>query len=421
MDRDRIITGVFYYDGSLKNEKDIKNLAGCGADVVVATSAEKEFLDLCEKNGIGVITNSTFPLWWGGTGENAGKYADSFALEKLESEKARPEIMNHPALWGDYPCDEPHSADFGHLGKVVGKYSELYPEKLCFVNLYPIYANTAPRGEVMTTEENLFTQLGNHSYSEHVGDYVDKVETDYICFDNYPFTGPFGSYLENMDIVSSACRRDFRDMWIIIQSGAWTEDKILSEFQIRWQCAAALAYGAEMIVHASYSPGWWHEKTSMVDKNGNFNPTYGYVKKINAELKEFSPVFKDYSNICVLPAGNISASCPEIRAQLEAQAERNDFFEGIEDIKDIRSDGALLAGYFEKYNGDGRAVLLVNTTNPFDADAAAETEIEVQDKKLVSVYIDGHETVHLSREGKVKFSLTSGSFAFVAVRKNRGL
>ena len=41
MDRDQIITGVFYYDNNLKNENDIKNLKDCNAGSVVATCAEK--------------------------------------------------------------------------------------------------------------------------------------------------------------------------------------------------------------------------------------------------------------------------------------------------------------------------------------------------------------------------------------------
>ena len=36
----------------------------------------------------------------------------------------------------------------------------------------------------------------------------------------------------------------------------------------------------------------------IVDKNGNLNPTYEYVKKINAEIKEFSPTFRNFSSVC---------------------------------------------------------------------------------------------------------------------------
>ncbi len=403
MDRDQIITGVFYYDDNLKNEENIKILKDCNTDIIVATSVNKEFLDLCQENGIEVIANSNFPLWWGDAGQNAGKYKNGSMVKKLED--GNKELINHPALWGDYLCDEPNAADFEYLDKVMKKYAKLYPEKLCFANLYPNYANTA--------------QLGTENYEEHIEKFIETVESDYICFDTYPFTGPFATYLENMDIIANACRRDFRDMWIIIQSGAWTEDKILTEAQIRLQCNVALAYGANMIVHASYSPGWWNEKTSMVDKEGNLNPTYEYVRKINGEIKEFSDTLKNFSAVCVVPAGKIHAACPEMKEQLIEQAKRNDYFEGSENINAIRSNSALLAGYFEKFNGDGSAVMLINVTNPFDENHVAEVEVDVPEHKLCCIFENGKETVHLTSDRTLKLSIPSGSAVFVTVRKDR--
>jgi len=403
MDRDQIITGVFCYDDNLKNETHIKNLKNCNADVVVATSVNKEFLDLCRENGIEVIANSNFPLWWGDAGQNAGKFKNGGMVKKLED--GNKELINHPALWGDYLCDEPNAADFEYLDKVMKKYSKLYPEKLCFANLYPSYANTA--------------QLGNENYEEHIEKFIETVESDYICFDTYPFTGPFENYLTNMDIVADACRRDFRDMWVIIQSGAWSEDKILTEAQIRLQCNIALAYGANTIIHAAYSPAWWNEKTSMVDKEGNLNPTYEYVRKINGEIKEFSDTLKNFSAVCVVPAGKIHAACPEMKEQLIEQAKRNDYFEGSENITAIRSNSALLAGYFEKFNGDGSAVMLVNVTNPFDENHVAEVEVDVPEHKLCCIFENGKETVHLTSDRTLKLSIPTGSAVFVTVRKDR--
>lgn len=417
MDRDQIITGVFYYDNTLKNEKDIKNLKESNTDVVVATSAEKEFLDLCKENGIEVIANSDFPLWWGSFGENAGKFKNGGLVKKLEDGDR--DILSHPALWGDYVCDEPQTADFEYLNKVMKKYSKLYPENLCFANLYPTYGNMAPNGKYEPTPEKLKLHLGSESYEEHIRSYTENVDSDYICFDNYPFTGPFESYLLNMDIVADACRKDFRDMWVIIQAGAWTEDAILTEAQIRLQCNVAMAYGADMIIHASYSPGWWNEKTSMVDKAGNLNPTYKYVQKVNGEIKEFSPTLKNYSAVCVVPAGKIHAACPAMKAQLIEQAKRNDYFEGSDNITAIRSADALLAGYFEKFNGDGSAVMIVNVTDPFNAEHVAEVEVDVPQHKLCCVFMDGKETVHLTSDRTIKLSIPTGSAAFVTVRKDR--
>ena len=149
------------------------------------------------------------------------------------------------------------------------------------------------------------SQLGTTTYKEHIDKYVELIDNDYICFDSYPFTGPFDGYLENLDIVGAACRTSGRDMWVIIQTGAWKADAILAEFQIRWQAYLCLAYGTKIIMHASYSPGWWNESTSCVNKAGEQNVTYGYVQKVNAELHALSDVFMQYDNIGVYPCGNI--------------------------------------------------------------------------------------------------------------------
>ena len=385
MDRSRLLIGAYYLDGAFHDERHVQEVADAGIDFLVAVDAKKELLDLCARHRLGAITSSIIPMWWGDDGKRAGLYRETLPLEKLDA--LRPTYPFHPALWGDYPVDEPSVKDFAHIDAVIRRYRELFPGQLAYVNLYPIYANTAPQG-VSPELQKVPSQLGTATYQEHIDRYVQTVDTDYICFDSYPFTGPFATYLENLDIVGTACRKSKRDLWVIIQTGAWKADAMLGEYQIRWQSYLCLAFGAKIVMHASYSPGWWHETTSCINKAGEKNATYGYVQAIDAELHALSDVFMRYDSVGVYPCGDIARADARMRTQLEGLAARS----GPPQDRAVRrllgglsADGALVAGCFAGKSGRGRAVLLVNAQNPWSPDA----DVNVRLKGSGTVYVKG--------------------------------
>lgn len=407
MDRNRLLVGAYYLTANLHDDPHVKEVADAGIDFLVAVDAKTNLLDLCAKHGVGVIAHARFPSWWGGDGKNAGKYGETLPLDKLDAALAK--CGRHPALWGDYPVDEPNAHDFAHVNAVAKRYEAKFPGQLAFVNLYPIYANTAPSG-IAPELQKAPSQLGTASYQEHIDRYVREVDTDYICFDSYPFTGPFAGYLENLDIVGKACRASGRDLWVIIQSGAWKPENVLGEFQIRWQACLCLAYGANVIMHASYSPGWWNETTSCVNKAGEKNATYGYVQHVNAELHALSDVFMRYQSLGVYPCGNIAGAGTKMVKQLEAQRTRNGDALGRAErrlLEGIETDGAAVAGLFRRRDGGGYAVMLVNAQDPWDAHAAINVDLKLKG----SVYVKGCKTAlgpHLK--------LDSGEGVFITVK-----
>lgn len=170
-----------------------------------------------------------------------------------------------------------------------------------------------------------------------------------------------------------------------------------------------LAYGTRIIMHASYSPGWWNETTSCVNKAGDKNVTYGYVRNINAELHALSEVFMQYDSLGVYPCGNISGADERMVKQLEAQAARNGERATPAERKllaGIRADGAVIAGCFKRRKGRGYGVMLVNAQNPWAADAAVNVSLKLKG----SAYVKGLKT----RLGP-HLSLASGEGVFIAV------
>ncbi len=388
MDRGKLLIGAYYLTDNLFDDQHVQEVADAGIDFLVAVDAKKEVLDLCQKHQIGLIASSNIPLWWGDDGKRAGQYRETFPLEKLDAIKRS--YPFHPALWGDYPVDEPNVRDFTHINDVIARYNSLFPGKLAYINLYPNYANTAPQG-IDPELQKAPSQLGTTSYQEYIDKYLELIDNDYICFDSYPFTGPFDNYLENLDIVGAACRRSGRDMWVIIQTGAWKSEAILGEFQLRWQAYLCLAYGSKIIMHASFCPGWWHESTSCVNKAGEKNVTYEYVRKVNSELHALSDVFMQYDNIGVAACGNISGASARMTNQLTAQTARNKARSETDLqhlLAGIEVDGAAIAGCFKHKTGDGHAIMLVNAQDPWDANAAINVRLTLQG----DAYVHGKKT-----------------------------
>lgn len=407
MDRGRLLIGAYYLTDNLHDEKHIQEVADAGIDFLVGLNTKNQgVLDLCQKAGIGIIASSNVPMWWGDNGQHAGQYREKLPLEKLDAIKEG--YLTHPAIWGDYPVDEPNAKDFDHVNDVIQRYNALFPGQLAYVNLYPIYASTLPSGS-SSEQQSAISQLGTTTYKQHIDKYVELVDNDYICFDSYPFTGPFATYLENLDIVGAACRQSGRDMWVIIQSGAWKPEAILGEHQIRWQVYLCLAYGTKIIMHASYSPGWWDESTSCVNKAGEKNVTYDYVQAVNAELHALSNIFMQYENAGVYPCGKVTAADARMAPQLAAQAARNS---GRGDtapealLAGIESDGALIAGCFKRKDGPGHAIMLVNAQNPWDPSAAVNVSLKFDG----DVYVKGKR---MPLDGPL--TLASGEGVFVIV------
>ncbi len=401
MDRSNLILGAYYFDEPLHTDAGLADLTDAGFRVLVGAPASPALLDLCAKHGVQILAGDQFPGWWGDEGENAGGYRDAMPLEKLEEiAAARP---RHPALWGDYPVDEPNAQDFPHIGKVVARYGELLLGQLPFVNLYPNYAHDR--------------QLGAPTYAEHIAAYVRDVPTDYIAFDAYPFQAQstFTVYLENLDLVADACRKSGRDMWVVTQLGAWKEFSQIEEYQIRWQLYLCLAFGARALLHASYCKGWWNEGTACMTSDGQKTRTYSYAKALNAELHALSPVYMPYRFTGAAVCGSPEAAEPWVRPQLAAQTERNrtEHPFALPDGVSIRSEQALLAGCFA--GPDGQALMLVNTQDPFRADAQAELSLQAPDKR-VTTYLRGQKIPAApDADGAYSFTLASGDGVFVTL------
>lgn len=285
MNRTRLNIGTYILAPYARSEEHIRELRGCGIDFVVCMGYDREALDLFQGYGIGAIVSGVLPGWWGGDGNNAGKMAAANPMEKYID--AARKFTDHPAIWGIDTGDEPSALDFPHYGKVINYVDRAFPEQFAYLNLYPNYASVSKNNA-----EETVNQLGTPTYAEHIRKYCENVGTDYICYDYYMYAASVAGAYENLCTVSDACRSTGRSLWIVLQVNSSRESEWISEAQLRHQAYSALAFGAENIIWACYTAGWWFN--NVLDKNGDKTQQYDKLKAVNAELAYLGKEYMKY-------------------------------------------------------------------------------------------------------------------------------
>lgn len=284
--------------------------ADAGLDFVIESSVTPELLDEYEDCGVGVIAGGyNLPRFYATADEQLiGKWVNQDTLQ----------YKDHPALWGDDLIDEPDANYYDLLAKAVNAHKEKHPDKMCYINLFPIYASPEQLG--IQPKLNFFQKalllFTDHyvtcvdTYKGYVSDYINKINTDYICVDFYPYSfNKKGKkttqeyYLRNLDILAEACRSTDRDLWVITQAAGLTQTN--DKADMRWcedvpeisqQCYVSLAFGAKALVHAEFAAkGWWDADSHMIGSDGKPTKTYQSVAKVNGYLKAFAEEYGRYS------------------------------------------------------------------------------------------------------------------------------
>lgn len=400
-DNNRLIIGGYNLNNTSKTEQVVKYAKEAGLDFVIAGSTSENLLNLCDEYDLGVIAssynkNAPYAYW------SAGK--EVFNKWTLITDETY--NYSHKCIWGDNLIDEPTSAVFGDIETACSSYYANVKGKLPFVNLFPMYANAEQLGNSTEKDETATSLFWRHDdynesvdqYKLHVSDYINTIDTDYICVDIYPLRQTvkngnikketYNLWLRNLDILSEACRETNRDLWVITQSAGETATESGTRFcdtpaDIRWQMYVSLAFGAKALIHACFDGGWWSRDSHCINANGDRTDTYYAVQKVNSELMSFRDIYGKYENKGaylvngILASGNLTNTLTPLDSKYKLN---------------VKSESPLLIGSFTETEGDGRAYSIVNMWEPqtgFNAKAnivfAGATEITVYQKGVQTV------------------------------------
>ncbi len=423
-DRTKIQIGTYcLYNTS---EERIKWLNEAGIDFVAGAPYNMDVLDLFSKYNIGAFI-SYLPGWYGDDGSNGGTLAANRPSGIYNSYAES--FVDHPAIQAVDVGDEPSALDFPHYGILIEEAKELFPNQLVYLNIYPIYASEKQQGTV--------------KYEDYIQIYVDNIDTDYLSFDFYDIDKKAereqgGSdffmlrHMENLRIVANACKTKGIDLWTVMQAGTYSDETgdYITVDQLNTQLYTALAFGSQVINWACWESGWFDANSNMIDSSGNRTPAYYNVKEVNANIKELSPVYMRYNNTDTAFVGNLDA----VRQRdVMNDTDSLNFIKKDDNILEqdmfqditVKADGSnILAGSFEKKDGEGSAILFSNITEFYGRydhieDGFVENETQIsftlkeKDHKVIIYYPNLAYELKPDANGVYSFSLRNSDGVFI--------
>ena len=407
IDRSQLNIGAYGLQPYAGDREHIKDIALCGIDfMLVVNDAMRDTLGYMEEFGVGAITVGTMPGWCGGSGLNGQmKYHNPLTLYESSAQKFL--TKDHPAIWGVDLGDEPSALDFSHLGKAIKRVRELLPEQHLFVNLYPIYATAKQNGLSAAA-----SQLGVSTYQDYIEKYCQYIDLDYISYDFYMY-GPqdnlnsVGLALENLRIVSEACNRYDKDLWIALQANSSDNSYWISTNELRYQAFSSMAYGAKTIMWACYTEGWW--TNNVLDKNGNKTQQYDKLKTVNAEIHTIGETFMEYDHVASHLVGYDGTP-------LEGQSSKsfsNTLFSNVKDV----SGKPLIIGEMALGSDKGGALMICASNDPFD-NGGSEYQITFRVSKGKTVRAiggNGDLTIEAQNDGTYTVKMYSNEGVLITV------
>jgi len=356
---------------------------GLWVDPPLDANADARYKELADANFTLVIGG------FGGTGVE--KVSQQLALcEKYGLRLVAPshgiapeDLPDGPALWGYSLRDEPSAADFPDLRQKADAIRKVRPGKLCYINLFPNYANEK--------------QLGTPAYDEHVRLFVETLEPSVLSMDHYPIFLPGRDgregYCENLAVMRKyALERNipFWNFFNIMPYGPHTDP---TEGQLRWQIFTSLAYGAKGLLYfCYYTPvsDEFPKGGAIIARDGRRTRHYYEAQRINAELKNLGPTLMQLASTGVYRVSEEAGDKPETVLQ------------GTPIVNITRADHDpphdYLIGVFR--HADGRRAVLLNNyrfaytawpTVTFDVPADQVIEVDKRTGEMAPVIDDSPE------------------------------
>ena len=329
-------------------------------------------------------------------------------LNELVAPYKQSEHVN--ALYGFFFTDEPSSNRFDMLAFAQDIFNEVWPEKILYVNLFPVIATG--------------TQTGTN-YAGYIGNYLNKFNNDYLSYDHYPLFGDgFKTWTEDtflynmlfikkqlMDEVAFEERETERSLWTFLQSVSYSPNhrSILSQADISFQANSFLAFGGDCIQWFTYcTPENGGTETfgpAMLDRNLEKTDTYYYVQKANSDIQFLMPWYKNF----------------EWQGVMISDVSFEDGFGYIKEdeyvisdhdvLKEFKSTEDAFCGVFSDKDGKS-GFMFVNYTDP---GKNIENKLELKFEKCTHAVVvkNGAKEIIKLSGGKTSLNLSSGEGAFV--------
>lgn len=375
------------------NEEAIQALADCGFDWLLAMSSI-----------------SSIPLR-----EDLLRYADQHGVEvylhdgAIRNHSILAEYCEHPSFGGHYLYDEPGTTQFEDLGKIASTYREK-TGKVPFVNLLPMYANAAQFRFGASAAAIEYYDSDPEIFRKYCEEFCRKFDVHYICTDIYPLNWSQGrkttykDYAESIHVIARVAREQGRDFWCFIQTFGWTPSKRTpNEAEFRWQCYTLLSFGCKGILCWTYGTGN-PEFPSLVDEKNQKTKAWYDARTVFQELRKLSDVYMQYRNLGAF--AHRGENVPYLRISQP--------YTQFEVLEAIDCEEPLLCGCFEKKEGTGKALTLVNMTELQD-EKEISVRLKLRGQKVVAWFGGVAQELTADADGFYPLTLKTGEGVFLTV------
>lgn len=310
------------------------------------------------------------------------------------------DYLAYESLYGFFFKDEPDATMFDLIGFANDVIEAAAPGKILYVNLFPVYGTKS--------------QFGNVTYRQYIKQYVEKVKTPYISYDNYPLlskndsTGLLPDFLYNMDVLNEL--KGDRPLWTFLQCIKYggNHRELSTKADASFQAYSFLAYGGECIQWFTYwYPGATSESFGMplIDSRGEKTEAYNYVKETNKEILALSKYYYnfDWKGIMIHDENGGEGNFDYVyESQISSSI-----------LKEVSGTDDVLVGVFNDKTREGEeGYMVVNFTDP-GKNISNEVTLSIEGHKKALVIVGDKEEKMDIKKGKLTLSMQSGEGFFV--------
>jgi len=191
------------------------------------------------------------------------------------------QVKDHPAFGGHFIADEPGASQFDQLGQLVRRLQAVDPDHLCYINLFPDWADGAK-------------QMEAENYEQYLRQFIQKVPVQVISFDHYPVVegGITGTFYRNLEEVSRASSDAGKPFWAFALSIPHANHPVPTLAHLRFQQYTNLACGAQGLQYFTYTtPEDRLFGAGPLDRDLQRTPIYDLLVQLNRELQAQAWVF----------------------------------------------------------------------------------------------------------------------------------
>ena len=195
-------------------------------------------------------------------------------------------------------------------------------------------------------------------------------------------------------------------MWIVLQVNSKDPAKWISLNQLRFQAYTAMAFGAENIIWACYTAGWWDNQ--VVDENGEKTEQYDKLQAMNAELRAMGDAYMRFRRTSTHFLGFVGS--PDLAGV--QQAPIDELNTGV--FQQVRGQNIVVGEMTSRTNDGATALMLAAADDPQDVAPKTNTvTFRAYERKISLVTPQGTTELTPDADGVYHIELCSNAGALV--------